>query len=425
VSVPVAIVAIELLGGYGSIERLSRTRAIALAFAGPIAGLSALTLVMYAMHSAPLSRVLVFTYIFFSVIAILAYRTALLTYKTRRLAAGRYARATAFVGHPEDISRLLATQPSLDSERYFRPVGFFDIPDVRPSSTCPVTRVGSVEEVSATLVHTSVDLMIVVLPDRPVSWLSGLLQACDYFRVTVQLVPAPLVDLTTGLRDLRVPPAAGPFRIPAVLLEPRNLDATALFFKRLIDVFVSAVLLVLLSPLFLVIAIAIKLTTPKSTILHRWKVIGYQGRPFTGYKFTTMVSDAEARRAELVHLNEMTGPVFKIRNDPRVTPLGRILRKFSLNELPQLWSVLKGDMSLVGPRPVFPHELAGYELWHKRKLSVRPGITCLWQVMGRNRINSFDEWVRLDLEYIDDWSLWLDFRILVRTLWTVVVGSGS
>ena len=120
----------------------------------------------------------------------------------------------------------------------------------------------------------------------------------------------------------------------------------------------------------------------------------------------------------------MQGPVFKIKNDPRVTPLGKVLRKYSLNELPQLWSVLKGDMSLVGPRPAFRHELDQYDLWHKRKLSIQPGMTCLWQVRGRNRINSFDEWVRMDLEYIDNWSLWLDLRILVRTLWVVITGTG-
>jgi len=127
----------------------------------------------------------------------------------------------------------------------------------------------------------------------------------------------------------------------------------------------------------------------------------------------------------LLGRNEMMGPVFKIKNDPRMTRLGRFLRKYSLNELPQLWSVLKGDMSLVGPRPAFRHELDRYEMWHKRKLCVRPGITCLWQIRGRNEISNFDDWVRLDLEYIDKWSLWLDFRILARTVWAVVAGTGS
>jgi lipopolysaccharide/colanic/teichoic acid biosynthesis glycosyltransferase len=177
--------------------------------------------------------------------------------------------------------------------------------------------------------------------------------------------------------------------------------------------------------LFLVIAALIKLTTPKLTVFYPWRVVGYHGRLFTGYKFTTMDADLDASQNALLSQNEMTGPVFKMKADPRVTPLGRVLRKFSLNELPQLWSVLRGDMSLVGPRPAFPHELRRYELWHKRKLAVKPGITCLWQVRGRNAISNFDDWVRMDLEYIDNWSLWLDLKILIRTAWAVVAGTGS
>jgi lipopolysaccharide/colanic/teichoic acid biosynthesis glycosyltransferase len=121
----------------------------------------------------------------------------------------------------------------------------------------------------------------------------------------------------------------------------------------------------------------------------------------------------------------MSGPVFKVKADPRVTPLGRFLRKYSLNELPQLWSVLRGDMSLVGPRPAFRHELDRYALWHKRKLCVKPGLTCLWQAGGRNSVSNFDDWVRMDLDYIDRWSLWLDCKILARTVWAVVSGTGS
>jgi lipopolysaccharide/colanic/teichoic acid biosynthesis glycosyltransferase len=177
--------------------------------------------------------------------------------------------------------------------------------------------------------------------------------------------------------------------------------------------------------LFLAIAIAIKLTTPQLPVFYPWRVVGQNGVEFTGYKFTTMVLDADKRKADLLVKNEMSGPVFKIKNDPRVTQLGRFLRKYSLNELPQLWSVCKGDMSLVGPRPAFRSELERYEFWQKRKLCIRPGITCLWQIRGRNKISNFDEWVMMDLEYIDQWSLWLDFRILLRTFWVVVSGSGS
>jgi len=137
-----------------------------------------------------------------------------------------------------------------------------------------------------------------------------------------------------------------------------------------------------------------------------------------------MAANADETKPQLATLNEMRGPVFKMGNDPRITRLGRFLRKYSIDELPQLWSVLKGDMSLVGPRPAGPHEWEKYEPWQRRKLSVTPGITCLWQVSGRNKINDFNEWVKLDLEYIDNWSLWLDLKILLRTVVVVLRGTG-
>jgi lipopolysaccharide/colanic/teichoic acid biosynthesis glycosyltransferase len=143
-------------------------------------------------------------------------------------------------------------------------------------------------------------------------------------------------------------------------------------------------------------------------------------------KFRTMVTDAEQRRHELESLNEMSGPVFKVTNDPRVTPIGRVLRKFSLDEFPQLLNVLLGDMSLVGPRPLPVHEVERFDdLAHRRRLSVKPGITCLWQVSGRNNVSEFRDWVRLDLEYIDNWSIWLDLKILLRTIPVVLLGTGA
>lgn len=194
--------------------------------------------------------------------------------------------------------------------------------------------------------------------------------------------------------------------------------------KRLIDIVVSAALLVLISPLLLLIAILIRLTS-EGPIFYPWKVLGHRARPFLGYKFRTMVPNADELKAEMLAQNEMTGPVFKIRNDPRVTPIGRFLRKYSLDELPQLWSVLRGDMSLVGPRPPSPTEFAAFEPWQRGKLAVTPGITCLWQVMGRSEISDFDEWARLDLEYIENWSLWLDLKILLKTVPAVLRGRGA
>jgi len=157
----------------------------------------------------------------------------------------------------------------------------------------------------------------------------------------------------------------------------------ALYLKRLFDILLSGALLVVFSPLFLVIAILVKVTS-EGPVFYEWNVMGFNKKAFKGYKFRTMVLNADEMKDQLTHLNEMNGPVFKIKDDPRVTGVGRWLRRFSLDELPQLWSVFRGDMSLVGPRPAFPHELTRYESWHRRKLSIRPGITCLWQTNGRN-----------------------------------------
>src|SRR5579871_4935 len=194
--------------------------------------------------------------------------------------------------------------------------------------------------------------------------------------------------------------------------------------KRTLDVVISLLSLLILSPIFLAISIAVKLNSP-GPVFYRWRVVGFGGRPFTGYKFRSMVNDADARRDDLAARNEMSGPMFKITNDPRITSVGGWLRMYSLDELPQLYSVLKGDMSLVGPRPPLATEYAQFSDYQKLKLAVKPGITCLWQVEGRNHISDFDEWVRLDLEYIRRWSLLLDFAILARTVQAVFSGSGK
>ena len=193
--------------------------------------------------------------------------------------------------------------------------------------------------------------------------------------------------------------------------------------KRCLDLAVAGLGLLILSPLLLIVGLLVRLTSPGS-VFYPWNVIGRGGRLFRGYKFRTMVQNADDLKVELAHQNEMNGPVFKMKNDPRITPVGRVLRKYSIDELPQLWSVLKGDMSLVGPRPAGPLEWEQYEPWQRRKLSVTPGITCLWQVNGRNRISDFDEWVKLDLYYIDNWSLSLDIKILCRTILVVLRGTG-
>jgi lipopolysaccharide/colanic/teichoic acid biosynthesis glycosyltransferase len=194
--------------------------------------------------------------------------------------------------------------------------------------------------------------------------------------------------------------------------------------KRALDLVLATAALLVLAPFLAVIALLIKATS-RGPVLYEWRVLGERGRPFVGYKFRTMVADADTQKAAVLAHNEMNGPVFKMKQDPRITRVGRVLRKYSLDELPQLWSVLTGDMSLVGPRPVYPSELAGFAPWQRAKLAVTPGITCLWQVSGRSEIKEFDRWVRLDLEYIEQWSLALDIRILLKTVPAVLSGRGA
>jgi exopolysaccharide biosynthesis polyprenyl glycosylphosphotransferase len=421
---PIAVFFMELLGGYRQLVDQSRARLLISSVLSPLIALSFLTLAFFALKTSNSSRVFIFTFGVVSVVGLLTYRSALRSYKQRRLAAGVYAKNVLLVGRSSAI-RWMARhfRQHVLSNRY-RLAGWLTLGPVDELDQVELRPLGAVEDLSVLLINSPIHEVIAVQSSgEQRDWLRQVIENCDYFRVRLRIVPEAL--LVGNLRDLKLMFRSEPLRLPEVVLVPPHLESDALFVKRVIDIVLSAALLIVLAPLFLLIAIGIKLTAPHLPVFYPWRVIGLKGRSFTGYKFTTMVADADGKRDELLARNEMRGPVFKVKDDPRVTRLGRILRKYSLNELPQLWSVLKGDMSLVGPRPAFRHELERYELWQKRKLCVKPGITCLWQIGGRNKINDFDEWVRLDLQYIDQWSLWLDIRVLARTAWTVLAGTGS
>jgi exopolysaccharide biosynthesis polyprenyl glycosylphosphotransferase len=211
--------------------------------------------------------------------------------------------------------------------------------------------------------------------------------------------------------------------MPLIHFQTPPGDRWELSIKRVIDVVVAALLLVLLAPVLAVLALAVKLSSP-GTVLFRQRRLGLNGRSFELLKFRSMNADAEEDLESLRAKNEMSGPAFKLSDDPRVTRVGKFLRRYSLDELPQLWNVLVGEMSLVGPRPPIPGEVAMYRRRERRRLSMRPGMTCLWQVSGRNEIRNFEDWVKLDLSYIDNWSLTLDLLLLLRTVPAVLRGTG-
>jgi exopolysaccharide biosynthesis polyprenyl glycosylphosphotransferase len=212
---------------------------------------------------------------------------------------------------------------------------------------------------------------------------------------------------------------------PLLIFRSTPEDSWPKMAKQVLDVAGALAFLAVAAIPFALVALTIRITSP-GPILFRQKRAGLNGRPFTMLKFRSMVTNAEQRKAELEALNEMHGPVFKVSNDPRITPIGYWLRRFSIDEWPQMFNVLTGDMSLVGPRPLPVDEVNRFDdMAHRRRLSVKPGLTCLWQVRGRNNVRDFKDWVRLDLEYIDNWSLWLDVKILVRTVPVVLMGTGA
>lgn len=262
-----------------------------------------------------------------------------------------------------------------------------------------------------------VDEIIFAVSKQALEQMQEIFLACEEegvkVRVLVNFFPFPSSDVY--LEKLQT--------LPLLTFSTAPENEYLLFLKRLLDLGLAAVLLVVLSPLFLLVALAVKLTSQGSVIFSQTRC-GLNGRRFRVYKFRSMYKGADARRTEVAHLNEMDGPVFKCRTDPRVTPVGRLLRKFSIDEWPQLFNILKGDMSFVGPRPPLPEEVQQYQRWQRRRLRMKPGLTCLWALEGRNKLD-FLSWMRLDLAYIDHWSLLLDLKILLRTIPHVLSGKGA
>jgi exopolysaccharide biosynthesis polyprenyl glycosylphosphotransferase len=264
-----------------------------------------------------------------------------------------------------------------------------------------------------------VDEVMIALPlEKHYGLCSLIVRLCEEQGIIVRFLSG-FFDLMRG--QLSVEPFEGR---PVVTIHGQAVDDWHVLVKLVFDRVIALLLIALSLPLAAVIAIAIRATSPGPVFFVQER-LGFNKRRFRLYKFRTMLPDAEKRLAEIEHLNEASGPVFKIRDDPRVTPIGRFLRKTSLDELPQLFNVLRGEMSLVGPRPLPVRDYEGFSRdWQRRRFSVRPGMTCLWQVQGRSSI-PFDEWMELDMYYIDHWSLWLDFKILAKTVTAVLKGSGA
>ncbi len=323
-------------------------------------------------------------------------------------------RRLLLVGDPSRAGAIRDWLCHPDRARFFEIVGFLPPAGVPPPAGFAAP--GTLDDFSAVLHSTVVDAVILI-PDGILTSQIGLwIKQCETEGIEAWLLPE---FLRTTLAETSLDELAGE---PMILFSTTAKSSWALMFKRVMDIALSAFALVVLSPLLLGIAIAIRATS-SGPIFFSQRRSTLRGRTFAMLKFRTMVQNAEEIRARLDDRNEVSGPVFKMKDDPRITPVGRWLRRYSLDELPQLWNVFKGDMSIVGPRPPIPAEVEKYENWQRRRLSMRSGCTCLWQIGGRNAL-SFEDWMRLDLKYIDTWSLGLDFQIMFKTLGTILRGTG-
>jgi exopolysaccharide biosynthesis polyprenyl glycosylphosphotransferase len=275
---------------------------------------------------------------------------------------------------------------------------------------------GSVNEIEEILHSRIIDEVAICLPPASLQLVEPIVRLCEEEGRIVRL---PLDDLGLTLTGGRIEE----FDTVPVMSFVYGPDRTlGLLLKRIFDIALSAAAIIVLSPILFLTALAVFVADGRP-ILFRQTRMGLHGRPFKVVKFRTMVRDAEARLIELEALNEVNGHAFKVTLDPRLSRLGGWLRRTSLDELPQLWNVLRGEMSIVGPRPPLPREVVGYDVWHRRRLSMKPGMTGLWQVSARREAD-FDRWVAIDLEYIDRWSLWLDMKIIARTIPAVVLHQG-
>jgi len=373
---------------------------------------------LFVVNQADVSRLLLALLFIVQPLVVLAGRSLLRRWFEGRRRAGRDTNYMLVVGIGP-LAQEFADRVEAHHALGMRVIGYLSVPgDGGEGAPSAVSRpiLGSMEDINRVFREHVVDEVAVCLPSSAAEFLDPIITIAADEGKTVR-IPR---DLTEGILVGALQEEFDSFLVQSVVHDGQRELERAM--KRIIDVAASAICLILLSPLMVGTAVAIRIRDG-SPVLFRQTRIGRHGRPFTILKFRTMDSDAEDRLAELVDRNEVRGPAFKIREDPRVTRLGRFLRRASLDELPQLFNVLVGDMSLVGPRPALPREVEVYDIWHRRRLSVRPGMTGLWQIEARMN-EQFDDRAELDLRYIDQWSLWKDLGILVRTVPAVLLARG-
>lgn len=383
-----------------------------------------LILTLYVFHQAGVSRLMIFINGFLLLIFLLI-RRGLIVYFVRACGArGKNQIRILIIGSRERAKETI--RAILDAENpLLSIVGCLEVDDSRTGQFVVdgVQVIGDMRQFKFILLNNVIDEVILAVPLKKIQDVNDQITFAEKLGVKIRIMPDWQLQKVMFRPETATINFENFVGIPTLSLSSTPKNNLELLVKSFIDYVGATSLILLLSPVMLGVAILVKLSSPGPVIFSQERA-GLNGRRFRLYKFRTMVADAEVLRESLETLNEMDGPVFKITNDPRITRIGKFLRRTSLDELPQLFNILRGDMSLVGPRPPIPEEVEQYLPCQRRRLSMKPGLTCIWQVTSRRNDIPFEKWMKMDLKYIDNWCLLLDLKLLLRTLSTVLLGSG-
>ncbi|MBF0231569.1 MAG: sugar transferase [Desulfamplus sp.] len=413
-------------GVYGSYRRYSLNRILWQYFKAVCYGMLVLFLVMYLLRLPHVSRLMISIFVMLNLGLLFLEKAVVFMILRRYRSRGYNFRNVLILGGGTSAKEIIQAvrDESWSGYRVMGCLGRFKR-HVGKRVHGKIKVIGTYDDVEHMLNNHVVDELVLADNLDEIPGVQGIVEMADEMGIHVHILPQ------WKIRELGINPKVGMLKyetflgVPALGIDNTPEYRSEIVLKSAIDYGLAVVGIVLTLPVWVAAAVLIKVLSPDGPVLYKQVRLGQNGREFELYKFRTMVPDAEDRLEELREANECDGPVFKIKDDPRIIPyIGKFLRKTGLDELPQFINVLRGELSMVGPRPPLPSEVKCYERWERRRLSMKPGITCYWQIQPNRNDICFKEWMKLDLKYIDNWSLWVDTKIIFRTVWVMLTGSG-
>ncbi len=399
---------------------------VVVVFKGVTVSFIILVLSLYILKIKDISRLFIFMFYFLDILALVFCRWMIrkhVSIKRKKDTFNRYVLVLGSRATAKELIQMVSNDPETD----IKFVGCLDLlpEDVGKTVCCGVKIIATLDDLRDILLNQVIDEVLITMPLNEIDKSEWYLSFINTFGITIRIIPLWYIR-----KFISIQPDAHSFRIDRFLSEPALTLSTVqerqdlLLIKSILDFFLALIVLIFTFPLFIIISGFIKLSSP-GPVFYKQIRCGRFGRKFAVYKFRTMIQDAEDKLKCLAEFNEACGPVFKMKNDPRIIPyIGTFLRKTSLDELPQFINVIRGEMSVVGPRPPIPFEVEKYELWQRRRLSMKPGITCIWQIQPNRNDIPFERWMEMDLDYIDRWSLWRDISLILKTLPAVFLARG-